>query len=160
LEHVACREEESRAERQHDDHDLVESHGSPRRDRRSRPPVRTPRRYRGTARRRWPESAPRRSRRRHGPRHLDRNRAAGTRETRRVHSASSRRSPSAATRVNRGDVVRFLLAAVLVWVGAESLAHLATVERTVRDSGALDGTAVRWIAAAWSVGALVTAAAL
>ena len=77
-----------------------------------------------------------------------------------MHSSRSRPSPSAATRVNRGDVVRFLLAAVLVWVGAQSLAHLATVERTVRDSGALNGTAARWIAATWAVGALVTAAAL
>lgn len=60
----------------------------------------------------------------------------------------------------RKDVaLRFLLATILAWLGIQSITHLATLDRGLRDAG-LGRAAATALAVVWSVGALAAAGAL
>jgi hypothetical protein len=67
--------------------------------------------------------------------------------------------PARSSTVGRGDALRWLLAAVLAWVGGQSLAHLSVMQSSLRDSG-VPPTTADWLAVIWSVGALLAAVAL
>jgi hypothetical protein len=67
--------------------------------------------------------------------------------------------PARSSTVGRGDALRWLLAAVLAWVGGQSLAHLSVMQSSLRDSG-VPPTTADWLAVIWSVSALLAAVAL